>query len=189
MLVLFSCGGGNPHLEPKPYGEYKMTTLTTANSPAHSAEEVKIYHAAFQQAPGQHVATWRPVTSNCELFDGLEAAYRCTNNLDGSWSREQWVEVDGEMRYNDDWAANLEVVGGRRRETGLRSTSCGDAAEVVSYNLKREEIERRYFVCATDGWVEVPSAVFDAYLEADSMAKCLIRDREQVIRIALGQAA
>jgi hypothetical protein len=166
-----------------------MTTLNLANTPVATAEEIKIFHCAFQQSPGHHVATYRPASEVCDLYDGLEAAFRATNNIHGSWSRDQWVEVDGTMVYNDDFSPCLEVVGGRRRETGLRSTSIGDAAEVVSYNTKREAIERRYFVCTADGWGEIASTVFDAYLEADSMAKCLIRDRDQAVRIACGAAA
>ena len=166
-----------------------MTTLTLENAPARSAEEIKIFHAAFQSGPGTHVATWRPVTPMCDLFDGLEAAYRCTNNIHGSWSREQNVEIEGVMHYNEDYSENVEVVGGRRRECGLRSTSVGDAAEVVSYNVKRQEIQRCYFVCTMDGWEELSEMCFDAYLQAESMRKSMIFNRDDAVRIATGAAA
>ena len=170
----------------KPYGEYKMTTLTLENAPARSAEEIKIFHAAFQSGPGTHVATWRPVEPMTDLIDGLEAAFRHTNNINGSWSRDSHIPDDGIMISNGDYRKNVEVVGGRRRECGLRSTSVGDAAEVVSYNLKAERIERCYFVCTMDGWEELSEMCFDAYLKAESQRKSMIWSRDDAVRIATG---
>ena len=94
--------------------------------------------------------------------------------------------MDGFMHTNNDYRKNVEVVGGRRRECGLRSTSVGDAAEVVSYSLKAERIERCYFVCTMDGWEELSEMCFEAYLRAQTMKKSLIFTRDDAVRIATG---
>ena len=150
-----------------------------------TAQQVKIFHAAFE-AQGKEVATFTPVTAEMEVRDALEVAYQSTQNIQGSWSREEMI--DGERNY--DFDKRISVVGGKDREYGLRSTSIGDAAEVVVYNTLTESFDREYFVLTTNaGWERVLPFEFDMYLEAQSMGKCMVRDGKAVRDIGMGEAA
>jgi len=150
-----------------------------------TAQQVKIYHAAFE-VQGKEVATFTPVTCEMEVRDALDASFRSTQNIEGSWSR--YEKIDGE--WNGDFDKRISVVGGKDREFGLRSTSVGDAAEVVVYNSLSETIEREYFVLTmNEAWERVLPFEFDMYLEAQSMGKCMVRNGEAVRKIGMGEAA
>ena len=59
----------------------------------------------------------------------LNEAFEKTNNIDCSWSREQFIGEE----FNPDYYELLTVLaeGGRNREMGLRSTMMGDRIGVV----------------------------------------------------------
>lgn len=150
-----------------------------------TAQQVKVYHTAFEQNATE-VAQFTPVTATTEVRDALEIAYKLTQNIQGSWSRSEWV---GDIE-NLDYDSRVTVIGGRIREMGLRSTSVGDAAEVVIYNTATEMFEREYFILTSrQGWERVLSFEFDAYLAAQDMMKCMVRDGAQARKIAMGEAA
>ena len=150
-----------------------------------TAQQVKIYHAAFE-AQGSEVATFTPVTCEMEVRDALAVSYKSTQNIQGSWSREE--VIGGETNY--DFDKRISVVGGKDREFGLRSTSVGDAAEVVVYNTLTESFDREYFVLTMNaGWERVLPFEFDMYLESTAQFKSMVRDGSGVRKIAMGEAA
>lgn len=59
----------------------------------------------------------------------LNEAFEKTNNISGSWSRDQFINDE----YNPDYYELLTVLaeGGRKRDMGLRSTMVGDRVGVV----------------------------------------------------------
>lgn len=90
---------------------------------------VSVIHAAFEETPR--------VVAFVEVGDrtgdeALEYAFRRTNNICGSWSREAEFEFNGETIVNEDFSSDVTVmaelpVSKRTGEVmGLRSTSMGD---------------------------------------------------------------
>jgi hypothetical protein len=150
-----------------------------------TAQQVKIYHAAFETEASE-VAVFTPVTAELEVRDALAVAYELTQNIAGSWSRGEFLEG----KKNGDFDSRIEVIGGRGRDWGLRSTSAGDAAEVVVYNEKTESFDREYFVLTmVEGWERVLPFEFDMYLESKAQFKSMVRDGNAVRKMAMGEAA
>jgi hypothetical protein len=84
---------------------------------------IQVYHHDFETRSDVLVAE--------VLTDSLEAAYRMTQNINGSWSKtrlvfdENGVLVENEDFHPEVWVkAPLHVVNGR--EYGLRSTMMSD---------------------------------------------------------------
>ena len=150
-----------------------------------TAQQVKIYHAAFETEASE-VATFTPVTASMEVHDALEASFALTQNIAGSWSRGEFLEGD----ENRDFDNRITVVGGRGRDWGLRSTSVGDAAEVVTYNEKSGVFDREFFVLTmAEGWERVLPFEFDMYLAAVAPFKSMVRNGYAVREMAKGAAA
>ena len=66
-----------------------------------------------------------------DVDEALEYAYRYTNNINGSWSKGETIEWNGETHENPDYNENVEFVGeypvGKDGTVyGARSTSVGD---------------------------------------------------------------
>lgn len=91
-------------------------------------KQVAVIHTAFEDSP--RTVAFVNVPENFTTEDALEYAYRKTNNIEGSWSKGPYFEVDGVMHQNPDYSeditvmAPLEVIDGV--EYGLRSTSMND---------------------------------------------------------------
>ena len=56
-------------------------------------EKVSVIHSAFGDTP--HVVAFVDVDESLSLNEKLEYAYRWTNNVMGSWSRDEKVFEDG----------------------------------------------------------------------------------------------
>ena len=83
--------------------------------------KVTVVHTAFEDAP-RIVAEVNAPQSKVE--EALEYAYRWTNNVMGSWSRDD-LEDNGDYNPNVTRVAPLHKDG-----MGLRSTSMGDMMHV-----------------------------------------------------------
>jgi len=99
--------------------------------------EILVLHHNHRDNSFNHVAT---VDATCEISNAqdhaeavnwaLEYAYRLTQNIEGSWSRERVLEIDGELIENPDWNKHvttvmpLEIYNGE--EYGHRSSMMGD---------------------------------------------------------------
>ena len=91
--------------------------------------QVQVIHTAFEDSPR--------VVAFVECGDltgmaALEYAYMKTNNINGSWSLEKYVDVNGEMIFNEDFSDNVTVMADHPvnkrtgEKMGIRSTSVGD---------------------------------------------------------------
>jgi hypothetical protein len=94
--------------------------------------QIAVIHQAFEDVP-QTVAFVEVGNVDVMGVDyALEYAYQKTNNIAGSWSREETLEYNGEMVANPDYCKDVTVmaelpVSKRTGEVmGLRSTSMGD---------------------------------------------------------------
>ena len=86
-------------------------------------EKVSVIHSAFGDKP--HVVAFVDVAPSLSLNKKLEYAYRWTNNVMGSWSRDEEVFEDGTP--NGDFnPAVTRVAPLHENGMGLRSTSVGD---------------------------------------------------------------
>ena len=86
-------------------------------------EKVSVIHSAFGDKP--HVVAFVDVDPSLSLNEKLEYAYRWTNNVMGSWSRDEEVFEDGTP--NGDFnPAVTRVAPLHENGMGLRSTSVGD---------------------------------------------------------------
>tara|TARA_B100000212_G_scaffold624_1_gene442 strand:- start:554 stop:856 length:303 start_codon:yes stop_codon:yes gene_type:complete len=83
--------------------------------------KVTVVHTAFEDAP-QIVAEVN--SPHAKVEEALEYAYRWTNNVMGSWSRDD-LEDNGDFNPNVKRVAPLHEGG-----MGLRSTSVGDMMHV-----------------------------------------------------------
>jgi hypothetical protein len=83
--------------------------------------KVTVVHTAFEDAP-RIVATVE--APHAKVEEALEYAYRWTNNVMGSWSRDD-LEDNGDYNPNVTRVAPLHEDG-----MGLRSTSMGDMMHV-----------------------------------------------------------
>ena len=83
--------------------------------------KVTVVHTAFEDAP-QIVAEVN--SPHAKVEEALEYAYRWTNNVMGSWSRDD-LEDNGDYNPNVTRVAPLHEDG-----MGLRSTSVGDMMHV-----------------------------------------------------------
>ena len=83
--------------------------------------KVTVVHTAFEDAP-RIVATVE--APHAKVDEALEYAYRWTNNVMGSWSRDD-LEDNGDYNPNVTRVAPLHEDG-----MGLRSTSMGDMMHV-----------------------------------------------------------
>jgi hypothetical protein len=91
--------------------------------------QVAVIHSAFEDAPNTVAFVEVGERTGDEA---LEYAYRRTNNIQGSWSRGETLEWDGETIVNEDYSedvtvmAELPVSKRTGQIMGLRSTSMGD---------------------------------------------------------------
>ena len=86
-------------------------------------EKVAVIHTAFEDKPS--TVAFVDVDPSLSLNKKLEYAYRWTNNVMGSWSRDEEVFEDGTP--NGDFnPAVTRVVPLHEDGMGLRSTSVGD---------------------------------------------------------------
>ena len=83
--------------------------------------KVTVVHTAFEDAPRIVAEVEAP---HAKLEEALEYAYRWTNNVMGSWSRDD-LEDNGDYNPNVTRVAPLHEDG-----MGLRSTSMGDMMHV-----------------------------------------------------------
>ena len=85
--------------------------------------QVAVIHAAFGDTP--HTVALVDVPELPSLNETLEYAYRWTNNVMGSWSRDEKVFEDGTP--NGDYNPAVTRVAPLHEDgMGLRSTSMGD---------------------------------------------------------------
>jgi len=83
--------------------------------------KVTVVHTAFEDAPRIVAEVEAP---HAKVEEALEYAYRWTNNVMGSWSRDD-LEDNGDYNPNVTRVAPLHEDG-----MGLRSTSTGDMMHV-----------------------------------------------------------
>lgn len=92
--------------------------------------KVSVIHRAFEES--SRLVAFVEAPDNMSRMDALEYAYRRTNNIMGSWSREETFFFNGEKVINEDYSDDVIVmadlpVNKRTGEVmGLRSTSMGD---------------------------------------------------------------
>src|SRR5210317_2217441 len=92
--------------------------------------KVSVIHRAFEES--SRLVAFVDAPDTMSRMDALEYAYRRTNNIMGSWSRDAQFEFNGEMHDNPDFSEDVTVmadlpVSERTGEVmGLRSTSMGD---------------------------------------------------------------
>ena len=85
--------------------------------------QVAVIHAAFGDTP--HTVAFVDADPSMSLSEKLEYAYRWTNNVMGSWSRDEEVFEDGTP--NGDFNPAVTRVAPLHEDgMGLRSTSMGD---------------------------------------------------------------
>ena len=112
--------------------------------------QVAVIHRAFE-APADH-RTVAMVSTELEGTEALEYAYRWTNNVMGSWSRDRYMNERGETVVNEDYNPNVMVMADLHKKDGqtygLRSTSVGDwmllgnkRYEVASMGFKEVNLE------------------------------------------------
>ena len=86
-------------------------------------EKVAVIHTAFEDKPS--TVAFVDVDPSLSLNKKLEYAYRWTNNVMGSWSRDEEVFEDGTP--NGDFNPAVTRVAPLHEDgMGLRSTSVGD---------------------------------------------------------------
>ena len=86
--------------------------------------KITVIHCAFEDGEAIKVAEVN-VTHTTEVMEALEYAYRWTNNVMGSWSRDEEVFEDGTP--NGDFNPAVTRVAPLHEDgMGLRSTSMGD---------------------------------------------------------------
>ena len=81
--------------------------------------KITVLHKAFEDE-AKKVALVNVPTEITDIDEALEYAYRWTNNVMGSWSRDD-IENNGDFNPNVERLAALHEGG-----YGLRSTSMGD---------------------------------------------------------------
>ena len=91
-------------------------------------KQVTVIHTAFDENPT--VVALVNVPEEFDTIDALEYAYRRTNNIEGSWSKGEFIEFNGDTFINGDYSENVTVMAplpiNNGVEYGLRSTSVGD---------------------------------------------------------------
>ena len=86
-------------------------------------QPVAVIHAAFGDTP--HTVAFVDADPSMSRSEKLEYAYRWTNNVMGSWSRDEEVFEDGTP--NGDYNPAVTRVAPLHEDgMGLRSTSMGD---------------------------------------------------------------
>ena len=94
--------------------------------------KVTVVHKAFEDAP---ITVAEVDTTLTEVDEALEYAYRWTNNVMGSWSRDEKVFSNGET--NGDFNPNVTRIAPLHKDgMGLRSTSMGDEMIVDGKTFK-----------------------------------------------------
>lgn len=114
-------------------GKIDKTEYTITYFPPESKEpnmsQVAVIHTAFEKTP--RTVALVNIPEDCTSTEqALEYAYRWTNNVMGSWSRED-IEDNGDYNPNVTVMADLYPDG-----LGLRSTSVGD--QMLIGNTKYE---------------------------------------------------
>ena len=102
-------------------------------------KKVTVIHAAFEETPvivAEVNLPWEVISEADTVNQVLEYAYRWTNNIQGSWSRDKILTGDnGETINNGDYNDDVKVLTplhvskNTGQEMGLRSTSMGDMME------------------------------------------------------------
>ena len=103
-------------------------------------KKITVIHAAFEETPvtvAEVNVPWEVISEATDANQCLEYAYRWTNNIQGSWSRDKILTDDkGETYHNNgDYNLNVKVLTplhvskNTGQEMGLRSTSMGDMME------------------------------------------------------------
>ena len=102
-------------------------------------KKVTVIHAAFEETPvtvAEVNLPWEVISEATDANQCLEYAYRWTNNIQGSWSRDKILTGDnGETINNGDYNDDVKVLTplhvskNTGQEMGLRSTSMGDMME------------------------------------------------------------
>ena len=91
-------------------------------------KQVAVIHTAFEDSP--RTVAFVNVPNEFSVEMALEYAYKRTNNIEGSWSKPQVFEWEGEVVANPDFSEDVTVMTPLPvhdgKEFGLRSTSMGD---------------------------------------------------------------
>ena len=91
-------------------------------------KQVAVIHTAFEDSPRTVAFVNVPDEFSADM--ALEYAYKRTNNIEGSWSKPQVFEWEGEVVANPDFSEDVTVMAPLPvhdgKEFGLRSTSMGD---------------------------------------------------------------
>ena len=89
--------------------------------------QIHVYHADY---PGSELISHVAVVDtpeNLSMDEALEYAFRWTNNVDGSWSKDKTFRFFGEMHDNGDYNERVKCTAEPHPEGyGTRSTSVGD---------------------------------------------------------------
>ena len=95
--------------------------------------QVAVIHTAFEDKPS--TVAFVNVPELPSLNETLEYAYRWTNNVMGSWSRDEKVFSNGDT--NGDFNPNVTRIAPLHKDgMGLRSTSMGDEMIVDGKTFK-----------------------------------------------------
>ena len=91
--------------------------------------QVAVIHTAFEDTP--RTVAFVDVPEFPTVTETLEYCYRWTNNIAGSWSKDEILTGDnGETINNGDYNKNVKVVSDLPvydgKTYGMRSTSVGD---------------------------------------------------------------
>ena len=114
-------------------------------------KKVTVIHAAFEETPvtvAEVNLPWEVISEADTVNQVLEYAYRWTNNIQGSWSRDKILTDDkGETYHNNgDYNLNVKVLTplhvskNTGQEMGLRSTSMGDIMEFDGKKYKVDAV-------------------------------------------------
>ncbi len=91
-------------------------------------KQIAVIHTAFEDSP--RTVALVNVLEAMPPMQALEYAYKRTNNIEGSWSKDETFEFKGEIYVNPDYSSDVKVLAPLPVkdgvEYGLRSTSVGD---------------------------------------------------------------
>ena len=95
--------------------------------------KVAVIHTAFEDSP--NTVAFVDVPDGTDHESAMSYAYRWTNNVMGSWSRDEKVFSNGET--NGDFNPNVTRIAPLHEDgMGLRSTSMGDEMIVDGKTFK-----------------------------------------------------
>jgi len=100
--------------------------------------QVAVIHTAFEETP--RTVAFVNVPDDMPVMTALEYAYKRTNNIEGSWSKGETFEWEGETFVNPDYSSDVTVMAplpvSDGKEYGLRSTSVGDQMLIGTIKYK-----------------------------------------------------